>query len=278
MNGAELRRLLDTARQRGQAEQSYRILEEMARRREAPASRRSAAEPRIISMDLGDPLERRDEPVEDDQPLASFPDAEDLTLEREPPRPPHAPARWGWPATTFVAGAALGVAGGLWFADSTRDPPPPSPELAAFQAEVAPPAPLPAPTPEAAVEPAQAAPAETLQPETTAEPEATIAAAPLAAEPAAEPEVAEADACASAPTPADRVICGDPKLQRLQRDLRRAYAEALDAHAERDVLRERQLAWRDARSVIADPDRLAALYEQRIRRLDAATADARRRR
>ncbi|WP_296596124.1 lysozyme inhibitor LprI family protein, partial [Phenylobacterium sp.] len=85
-----------------------------------------------------------------------------------------------------------------------------------------------------------------------------------------------ADACAGAATPADRVICGDPGLQRLQRDLRRAYAEALAAHEERDVLRARQLAWRDGRSSVTDPARLAALYQQRIRRLDAATADARR--
>jgi hypothetical protein len=86
------------------------------------------------------------------------------------------------------------------------------------------------------------------------------------------------DACAAEPTPADRVICGDPKLRRLQRELRLAYADALKAHKDRALLRQRQLAWRDARNPVADPDRLAQAYEQRIRRLKSATADARRQR
>ncbi|MEO8113837.1 MAG: hypothetical protein ABI655_05625, partial [Phenylobacterium sp.] len=81
---------------------------------------------------------------------------------------------------------------------------------------------------------------------------------------------------AAEPTPADRQICGDPELQRLRDDLRRAYAEALAAHQDRALLRQRQLAWRDARNTVSDPERLARLYEQRIRKLDAATADARR--
>jgi uncharacterized protein len=86
------------------------------------------------------------------------------------------------------------------------------------------------------------------------------------------------DACTAEPTPADRVICGDPKLRRLQRELRLAYADALKAHKDRALLRQRQLAWRDARNPVADPDRLAQAYEQRIRRLKSATADARRQR
>jgi chemotaxis protein histidine kinase CheA len=82
--------------------------------------------------------------------------------------------------------------------------------------------------------------------------------------------------CATQPTPADRTICGDARLRRLQADLRRAYDEALAAHEDRALLREHQLAWRDTRSAVADPDRLARLYEARIRKLNAATAEARR--
>ena len=67
-------------------------------------------------------------------------------------------------------------------------------------------------------------------------------------------------------------------MRRLQRELRLAYAEALAAHRDKARLRERQLAWRDARNAIADPARLAVVYEQRIQKLKAATADARRRR
>jgi uncharacterized protein len=85
---------------------------------------------------------------------------------------------------------------------------------------------------------------------------------------------AAAGGCAAQPTPADRAICGDAKLQRLQENLRQAYAEALAAHQDRALLRERQLAWRDARSEVSDPDRLARLYEERIRKLKAATAEA----
>ncbi|MFI4951101.1 MAG: lysozyme inhibitor LprI family protein, partial [Caulobacterales bacterium] len=82
-------------------------------------------------------------------------------------------------------------------------------------------------------------------------------------------------ACAAAPTPADREICGDPQLRRLQRELQRAYVQALDAHQDRALLRQRQLAWRDARNAVADPARLARLYQDRIRKLNAAAADAR---
>lgn len=280
LNGAELRRLLDASRQRGQAAQSYQILEEMARRREAEAARpkrgrrRQADEARIISIDLGDPLDRPD--PADEPAAAPAPAHEALTLE---PSQSHreAPRRWGMPLATFVIGAALGGGLGVWAADEMRDPAPPSPELAVLQAELAPP-PAPAPQPEAA-------PAAAPEPAASAEP-APAEAVEAPADPAAPPtEVAEAApapepdaACAAAPSPADRVICGDAHLQKLQQDLRRAYAEALDAHEERGVLRERQLAWRDARNTVTDPDRLAALYEQRIRKLEAATADARRQR
>jgi uncharacterized protein YecT (DUF1311 family) len=110
--------------------------------------------------------------------------------------------------------------------------------------------------------------------------------APKPAEKPKKIEVAKADpdkpaapavsrACATAPTPADRAICGDPELKRLQAELRHAYEAALDAHQDRDLLRERQLAWRDTRSTVTDPIRLTRLYEERIRKLNAATAEAR---
>ena len=83
-------------------------------------------------------------------------------------------------------------------------------------------------------------------------------------------------ACAGQPTPADRTICGDARLRGLQAELRRAYNEALAVHEDRALLREHQLAWRDTRSSVADPDRLARLYEERIRKLNAAAAAARR--
>jgi len=85
-----------------------------------------------------------------------------------------------------------------------------------------------------------------------------------------------AKGCAAEPTPADRAICSDPQLQRLQRELRQAYNEALEAHQDRALLRQRQLAWASSRDPVTDSERLAQLYEQRIRKLNAATVEARR--
>jgi uncharacterized protein len=81
-------------------------------------------------------------------------------------------------------------------------------------------------------------------------------------------------ACGAAATPADRTICADPKLRGLQAELRKAYAEALSVHEDRALLRQRELAWRDARNTVTDPAELARLYKQRIEKLRAATADA----
>jgi len=140
-----------------------------------------------------------------------------------------------------------------------------------------------APTPPAnAQEPAHAPDGRAIEPPSAPAPRSATAEAvspPEVAQPAPERAVpAVAAGCKAASTPADRQICGDPRLLRLQGELRRAYAEALDAHQDRDLLRQRQLAWRDARNTVSDPDRLARLYEERIRKLNAATAEARQQR
>jgi uncharacterized protein YecT (DUF1311 family) len=160
------------------------------------------------------------------------------------------------------------------------------PVAAPVQASAAVPQPTPppsAPTDLAAEAPAEAQPEPAVQPPADT-PEVASAAESAAAEPAPNPPAdhesqpatsAEADACAAQPTPADRTICADPQLRELQRQLRQAYSEALEAHEDRALLRERQLAWASARDSVSDPDRLIALYEQRIRKLNAATAQAR---
>ena len=58
LSGPELRSLLNSARTRGQARASYQILQEMAERREG----RRSDPPRIVSLDLGDPMAGDDEP------------------------------------------------------------------------------------------------------------------------------------------------------------------------------------------------------------------------
>jgi uncharacterized protein YecT (DUF1311 family) len=313
LSGPELRSLLDSARDRGQAAQSYEILQEMARRREGGEAegrgrllkgRRRASEPRIITLDLGDPLEPRDDdPFEAPEPPKVEADDADmeppLTLAREPEparaarpskpaKPPKAPRpvrvrRGPGSALGLAVGALGGIVLGVAFGGSVGEAlfPPPDVELA--QAAQLPPPPP--PLPEEPPAPAAAAPP---QVETVAA-EQLAAAAPsvetaemvqdavtVAEAPEPEPAVAAPaeTACAGEPTPADRTICEDAELRRLQRELRQAYAEALAAHEARDLLRQRQLAWRDARNSVSDPQRLAGLYEARIRKLKAATADA----
>lgn len=291
LSGPELRSLLDSARDRGQAAQSYEILQEMARRREAGEAKRGPgrglgrgkrrpAEPHVITLDLGDPLESDDDPFEAPPPPAAEVEAEPpLTLARppepgpqarpsKPSKPPKAPKarRPRGTALGFSLGALAGLVLGIGVGGSVGEAlfPPPDVELA--PAHEPPPAAPPAPEPVAPV--AEAAPA----------PLETPVAEPVAPEPEPQPEPAPepaaADACAAEPTPADRAICGDPALQALQAELRDAYAAALAAHEDRATLRERQLAWRDARSAVGDPAALAGLYEARIRKLKAATAAA----
>ncbi len=208
-------------------------------------------------------------------------------------RPPHAPAR-PRRLLTFIIGMLAGVALGWWGADianggwPARPTPTPVAALPARRALVVtvPPVAEAAPAanseakgqdqpPDAeapvtsAAEPDAVADDQTSpppQPEAPVAPNSGVAADALSAASAG---------CAAEPTPADEVICRDPALRRLQRKLQAAYAEALDAHQDRALLREHQLAWRDARSTVTDPARLARTYEDRIRKLNAATSEAR---
>lgn len=309
----DLRRLLDSARERGDAQASYRILQEMAARREG-AKTRSRREPRLVDMDLGDPMDRPDDDLPPlpgwraSAPSADQPDARPLRLD-EPAPTPTEPAetttldlwltpgpktapekgRQASPSATprgrpgagfaiFTLGVALGTAFGVWAAGAGRELFGPVPQQAAPAPaiQMAAVAQAPAPVPQAPVE--SALPEPPPPPEVAAEAPPTPEAPPAEVPPVETAEAAPpaSDACAAEPTPADRTICADPQLQRLQRDLRRAYAEALDAHEDRALLRQRQLAWRDARSGITDPARLAELYAERIRRLDGAAEAARR--
>lgn len=329
MSTPELRQLLDSSRSRGHAAQSYRILQEMAARRDAePEPRKRKArphrrppEPRVISIDLGDPLEpepefRQDDAVPDDFEVPPMPNADPsddpiagLTLGS--PAPAAAPApetprkrRGGF--AVFTVGAVLGVAAGWAGATVTAGegalpmpqlaglslPKMAMPDLSAFMGSSTPAAEPkgdievaelpPAPTGEAAPPPGLeivAAPADAMAVDAAAHaplPEAIPQPTPAVALPPPPPPPVEEDACAGEATPADRAICADPSLQKLQRDLRQAYARALDAHADRATLRQRQLAWRDARDAVEDPRELAALYEARIRKLNTATAEARK--
>jgi len=269
-------------------------------------SRRSKAPPPVVvaANEVEPPPPRNlkrprsvwdDEPPEDDIAGA---EVLDLRLDRPPHEARREPRRFrGPPGAGFAAGIAVGAALGWWATGALQGTPsaPVAPAAAPIQTAAVEPVPAPATLPiTVASEPAT--PLETL-PEPVdgplppdlpegpqPSPDAPEAAPEVAAEPAPQPPAlvraasGGTGACAAEPTPADREICSDPELRRLQRELRQAYAEALEAHEDRDLLRQRQLAWRDARNTISEPDRLARLYEQRIRKLNAATAAARQER
>ena len=237
----------------------------------------AAAEPQTPEpVEISRPLSlRRDEPT---PPYVASEDL-DLRLRPASPRKERAAPR-GVSLRVFAgftAGIALGTAFGWWAGGMARDVLPlPAPiQTAALAPEPAPPPPPPAAAPLAEALPVPAADtlADAVTPPQVNEP-VPAEAASEATEPPAPSTPVVASGCATEPTPADRVICGHPNLQRLQSQLRHAYAEALDAHEDRDLLRQRQLAWRDARNAVSDPDRLTALYEARIRKLNAATGQA----
>ena len=321
--GQELRQLLDSARQRGHAAQSYEILQEMESRRvhgEPIVSKRSRKrrprQSRMIVLDLGDPLDMP-EPVDE---LVS-PDEPPLTLGAPPlsPRspPPSAPVRqrWAhWATLCFALGLGGGVAAGWWAADgrdwdplslvratparqaaahrplpvtvAEASPPqapadPPQPSVVAAAAPDAPSAIAPAVDNVGPMLAAVAAPApgngETAGP--LARPASVQDAQEVTPASAARPaKASETDACGAEPTPADRTICAAPRLRRLQLELQQTYASALEAHQDRALLRQRELAWREARNALTDPRQLAGLYARRISQLKAATLDAERQR
>lgn len=270
----------------------------------------AAAEAPIAALD-DEPAPPEPRPLlsfryDDPEPEEAAEGAKDWDLRLPPPRvetagPPRG-LRRGL-AAGFAVGIAAGVTLGWWVWAREGRSPVPAAVAAPIQTAALerPPTPIPAPivpvaaeptpAPEAAPEPAVAPPNPTeVSPPAPEAPEiapdAQVQAQADAPTPPPLPvqrhadairtaETPQADACAAQPTPADRTICSDPELRGLQRELRQAYNEALEAHQDRALLRQRQLAWASARDTVTEPDRLAQLYEQRIRKLNAATAQAR---
>ncbi len=71
--------------------------------------------------------------------------------------------------------------------------------------------------------------------------------------------------CRSARTRSERLVCGDPELARLDRELNRAYEDAIASGVGRRTLRREQDSWLAVReAAAADPDAVAEIYEVRI--------------
>lgn len=81
------------------------------------------------------------------------------------------------------------------------------------------------------------------------------------------------DRCASLATIADRMVCGDARLQAADARMRQAYVGALAAGADPEILDREQADWRRARAATTGRDDLAYLYNRRIEDLEVA-ADA----
>ena len=254
-----------------------------------PAPAGPAASPSVEVEPLPRPAVAEEPPLRvwDDPELFGEATPEDDALRLgDPPRhdPPPPRRRGPGAGAAFAVGIAAGLALGWWAAGASRETPwraTVSSRLAALAlrpAAAAPPAaaaqpPLNAlPVPPVAVASSPKVAVRAVEPASSPASAEREAVAPVET---AKPAAPAAGACAAEPTPADRTICGDPQLRRLQRELRQAYAQALAAHQDRALLREHQLAWRDARDGVTAPDRLARLYEDRIRKLNAATAAAR---
>jgi uncharacterized protein YecT (DUF1311 family) len=223
-----------------------------------------------------------------------------------PAQPPAAPRR-RWPLILGAGAAAaivLGVGAGLLVRpdiDNTEaaaargpgvpievaKPPPPEPLRSAGKLEVLSPEqaaaaraqaprvqavePPPSPAPEAAYTP----PAPPPLPRVSGG--APLAATPPRMQPQPPQGLAERDPCATG-SPAEQMVCADPRLAEADRELNRAYRRALAAGVSPGFLRSEQRDWLGIREEAArrSPRAVANIYAQRIDELNAMADDARR--
>lgn len=248
LNVAELRRVLEAARARNQADLAAQLLAELQSRRAEPGvwlgrSPGDDGAPRALD-------DRWDEPVEAD------------ARERDPPS-----------RAVVMAGALVGLvlACGLgwWGTVALRAPPPPPPPPPAQRAQVV--RTLVAPPLSKVPATAEATP----PPEVASASSEAAAARPVRPAPASPPAGPRANDCRSQATPADRLVCRYPMLARQHQRLQAAYAEALAAGADAREIDQGQAEWRATRDQTTDRHVLGQLYDARIAELEAEAAHAR---
>jgi hypothetical protein len=263
---ADLRRLLDRAEARGQVALAEQIRLTLAARAQGDLTAR--------------PRRARDDNTPEPSPAPDLPgpeaepddDAWVLSISTERRKARRARRRT---VSRLVVGAAGLAAAAVAWALSGIAPPwrpkPPAPAPRAMQAYVAAPPPvlnLPPPAAEPTPQlPPRLAPAD-IQPATPEPP-----AAP--AEKLAPRQQVAANPCSQLPTPAERMVCASPGLRAQRRQLQEAYVRALNSRADPQALDAGQAAFRLALARAEDPERLAELYDRRIRDLNAAAAEAR---
>lgn len=94
--------------------------------------------------------------------------------------------------------------------------------------------------------------------------------APARRDPTARPSFS----CRSARTRSERLVCGNADLARLDRELNRAYEDAVASGVPRRGLRREQDSWLSVReSAAGDPDAVAEIYELRIEELRDMSGD-----
>ena len=92
----------------------------------------------------------------------------------------------------------------------------------------------------------------------------------------AAPACAASFDCTAARAPADRIICDDAQLSRLDAELGVAYAAAADAVPRSDLLRAEQRTWITKRDKLADAEAMRRAYQDRIGELQQAADAARK--
>ena len=246
LSAQELKRLLDSARARGQTALAEQLVAE-------------------LEMRPGRAVDWNPIPAGYGAQMAFEPSF-------EPADEPHRPRRSGVMVATAVLAAfvSAGVTWGLsvpmtpYAAKEPIEPPPRAAVMLTSVAPVRPQSDAPAPAPvvdhvDAEVD----------------EPAARPPRAPSPIARAVPPNApARAKRCFDLPTPAQRLTCGYPTLAAQDRQLRAAYDKALAGGADRRELDRAQAAWRGESENIADRNALAERYQRRIREIEAASRPA----
>lgn len=240
----ELRRVLDMARARDQADLVDSVLAEL-RTRGGPPGPHSVDVP---AMGFGP------EPAR--MVVAG---ARDMAWEDEEADPE---LRRRAPMVILMIAAAVMIAGGLgWGLTMLRSPRAERPAPVAVVVAPAAPAPAP-PVPVPSVEPPAAASEPAAAPLAMATADAKAPAPTPAADKAA-------PSCLTRPTAAERLVCGYPTLGRQHERMVAAYNRALVSGADPLVLDASQAKWRAANERTSDRQKLGDAYQQRIQALNA---------